>query len=200
MKRQILGRLGLSVFLVMVVVMPALSVQPSVVREVPDDQFSPVTPLMTDFPDKREGNKLIPIIGDEIKDFSVDNLRTIPPILVPVASPRWVDKGVVVAPPGKHSLTGKASWYCKAGVSVCHYKYPPGSMVAAACGKLRRAMGGRDKDWRNKFVTVMDNKSGRSVRVRLVDYCASEDKTIDLYWEPMRQLGGTGVLNVTIRW
>jgi len=95
------------------------------------------------------------------------------------------------------SLRGKASWYCKAGVSVCHHSYPPGSMVAAACGKLRAAMG---PHWRGRYVDVMNNQSGKRVVVKLVDWCGSKDKTIDLYWEPMRRLGGSGVLNVTVRW
>jgi len=93
------------------------------------------------------------------------------------------------------SLRGKASWYCKAGVSVCHYKYPPGSMVAAACGKLRSAMG---PNWRGKTVTV--STKTRTVTVKLVDWCGSKDKTIDLYWAPMSKLGGSGVLSVTVRW
>ena len=108
--------------------------------------------------------------------------------------PRPVVK-VVARPSISHYLAGKASWYCKAGVSVCHHAYRPGSMVAAACGKLRRAMGPR---WRGRYVTV--TSGGRQVTVRLVDWCGSEDKTIDLYWEPMRRLGGTGVLRVRVGW
>lgn len=68
-------------------------------------------------------------------------------------------------------------------------------MVAAACGKLRAAMG---KDWRGKTVTVTSGT--RSVRVKLVDWCGSKDKLIDLYREPMRRLGGSGVLRVTVSW
>jgi hypothetical protein len=95
------------------------------------------------------------------------------------------------------SITGKASWYCKAGVSVCHYKYPPGSMVAAACGKLRAAIGPK---WRGKTVVVTRLDTGKSVQIKLVDYCASKDKTIDLYWAVMARLGGTGVLRVKVAW
>lgn len=96
-----------------------------------------------------------------------------------------------------HSLKGKASWYCKAGVSVCHYAYPPGSMVAAACAPLRSAIG---PSWRGRRVVVVSRSTGRSVVVKLVDWCSSREKTIDLYWEPMRRLGGTGVLPVTVKW
>jgi hypothetical protein len=53
-------------------------------------------------------------------------------------------------------------------------------------------------DWRGQHVRVTG--VGRSVVVQLVDYCASRDKTIDLYWEPMRRLGGTGVLRVEVAW
>jgi hypothetical protein len=64
-------------------------------------------------------------------------------------------------------------------------------MGAAACAPLRVAMGPR---WRGRVVTV------NGLAVRLVDYCASRTKTIDLFWGPMSALGGTGVLDVTVRW
>jgi len=76
-------------------------------------------------------------------------------------------------------------------------------MVAAACGKLRVAMGPR---WRGKTVTVIRStlvrgeKKHRFVIVKLVDWCGSSTKLIDLYWAPMQDLGGTGVLPVTVRW
>jgi hypothetical protein len=91
-------------------------------------------------------------------------------------------------------IRGLASWYCKAGVSICHYAYPPGSMVAAACVGLRAAMG----SWRGKTVTV--TAGSKQVSVKLVDWCGSKSKILDLYWEPMRRLGGTGVLPVVVRW
>lgn len=67
-------------------------------------------------------------------------------------------------------------------------------MVAAACGKLRAAL----QNWRGKTVTV--SSGGRSVRVKLVDWCGHPSRVIDLYWEPMRRLGGTGLLNVRVSW
>lgn len=93
------------------------------------------------------------------------------------------------------SIRGKASWYCKTGVSICHHAYPAGSMVAAACLKLRRAMG---PNWRHKMVTVVGGTG--SIKVELVDWCGSTTKLIDLYWEPMRRLGGTGTLDVKVSW
>jgi hypothetical protein len=68
-------------------------------------------------------------------------------------------------------------------------------MVAAACAKLRAAMG---PHWRGQTVTV--TAGNHQVAVTLVDWCGSKDKLIDLYREPMRQLGGSGVLRVTVRW
>ena len=95
-----------------------------------------------------------------------------------------------------HSVRGVASWYCSVSKPICHYAYPPGSMVAAACGKLRAAMG---PHWRGKHVTVVAG-SGAHVDVQLVDWCGSTTKLIDLYYAPMHQLGGTGVLLVTVKW
>jgi hypothetical protein len=97
---------------------------------------------------------------------------------------------------GTHKRAGKASWYCSSEIPICHYKYPPGSMVAAACGKLRTAMG---PGWRGKRVSVRAT-NGRRVVVTLVDWCGSKTKLIDLYREPMRLLGGSGVLDVVVRW
>lgn len=81
---------------------------------------------------------------------------------------------------------------------MCHYKYPDRGgldLYAAACGKLRAAMGSK---WRGKTVTVAT--ASRSVNVKLVDWCGSRTKTIDLYWDAMHVLGGTGVLNVKVTW
>jgi hypothetical protein len=70
-------------------------------------------------------------------------------------------------------------------------------MVAAACAPLRASIG---PSWRGRTVIVTNRNTNRRVAVRLVDWCGSQTKTIDLYWEPMRRLGGTGVLPVTVRW
>ena len=94
-----------------------------------------------------------------------------------------------------HVLAGVASWYCRAGRSVCPAGWGPGFMGAAACAPLRAAMG---PGWRGRVVSVTAN--GRLVTVKLVDYCASTGKTIDLFWLPMSMLGGTGVLHANVRW
>ena len=114
---------------------------------------------------------------------------TRPVVLIPESSVRRVAIG------SSHDVRGLASYYCSPAHPICHYAYPLGSMVAAACGKLRTAIG---PHWRGRLVTV--RAGTRSVVVKLVDYGASTTKTIDLYWEPMRRLGGTGVLSVVISW
>jgi len=53
-------------------------------------------------------------------------------------------------------------------------------------------------NWRGKTVTV--STKNRTVTVKLVDWCGSKDKTIDLYHAAMVKLGGSGVLSVTVRW
>lgn len=83
-------------------------------------------------------------------------------------------------------------------------KYPDGpkdDLVAAACGKLRRAMGGSERDWRNKRVTVRRTGTNELVIVVLRDWCASEDKLIDLYRDAMDRLGpSSGGYEVTVFW
>jgi hypothetical protein len=101
---------------------------------------------------------------------------------------------VPVTRPASHSMKGYASWYCKAGISICHFQYPPGSMVAAACAPLRAVL----PNYAGRMVTVTGPYG--AVEVQLVDFCASTSKVIDLYFEPMRQLGGSGVLPVTVSW
>ncbi len=123
--------------------------------------------------------------------------------VVPVPTPRLIVVTVATPrpraldPSGAHAVTGKASYYCSPARPICHYRYPVGSMVAAACGKLRRAIG---SDWRGRRVTV--TYRSRSVSVVLVDFCASTDKTIDLYAAPFDRLGdlSQGVLPVVVSW
>ena len=113
--------------------------------------------------------------------------RTPPP--TPPTTPR------PVAPKIGHHVSGKASWYCSVEKPICHHRYPPGSMVAAACASLRRAMG---PSWRGRVVTV--GSASHVVTVRLVDWCGSKTKLIDLYRAPMARLGGSGTLPVTVSW
>lgn len=131
------------------------------------------------------------------------SLRPAKPRVIAKATPKPTAKPII-ARKTSHSIRGKASWYCNYDDSsyvrsVCHYKYPDdggADLYAAACYKLRVAMG---PNWRGKYVTVSGN--GNTVRVRLIDYCASKDKTIDLYRDSMDRLGpSSGGYGVTVRW
>lgn len=101
------------------------------------------------------------------------------------------------------SIKGTASWYCNYDNSyrprsVCHYRYPDGpgrDMYAAACLKLRRAMG---SDWRGNRVSVTSR--GRTILVRLVDWCGSTTKLIDLYSDAAEALGFGGTRTVRVSW
>lgn len=93
------------------------------------------------------------------------------------------------------ALSGAASWYCKAGRSVCHHAYPDTAgtdLYAAACGRLR----GEFTDWRGRTVTV--GYRGREVKVVLIDWCGHPDRMLDLYWDAANALGITGVGRVDI--
>jgi rare lipoprotein A (peptidoglycan hydrolase) len=98
-------------------------------------------------------------------------------------------------PKPKHSRRGTASWYCKSGVSECHYQYS-GGMYAAAGPALRVG------DWRGR--TVLACASGRCVYVRLVDWCEcpSGNRVIDLYSDAYRRLAplSSGTVGVTVYW
>lgn len=161
-------------------------------------------------------SQVLPVPNEEFREILYETPRPPPPpipetrgvepppsprpaVVQPQPLPQVVGRPLPTPPPPVRtgrSLRGWASWYCSRERPICHYAYPPGSMVAAACGKLRRAMGPK---WRGQYVTVSRSKT-RFVVVRLVDSCASPTKTIDLYREPMRRLGGTGVLRVTVSW
>ena len=96
--------------------------------------------------------------------------------------------------PRGHVLRGAASWYCRSGVSRCHYRYPDQGgfdAYAAAGPALRRALG----DWRGRIVWV------NGIRVKLIDWCQCYkgerlEKVIDLYYDVFRRSGG----RVVIRW
>ena len=90
-------------------------------------------------------------------------------------------------------MAGSASWYCSSS-SACTRGYP-GGLYAAAGPKLRVG------DWRGRTVTV--SSGGRSVKVRLVDWCQCYGRrVIDLYSDAFRQLAPTsaGVIRVTVSW
>jgi rare lipoprotein A (peptidoglycan hydrolase) len=98
---------------------------------------------------------------------------------------------VVQRDTGTHR-TGTASWYCGHG-SACHHSYP-GGLYAAAGPALRVG------NWRGRTVEV--HLGARSVRVRLIDWCACPRRVIDLYSDAFVRLAplSRGVLKVSVTW
>ena len=93
-----------------------------------------------------------------------------------------------------NSRTGTATWYCKAGVSVCHYQYP-GGLYAAAGPALRVG------DWRGRSVRVC--ASSGCVQVKLIDWCACPgSRIIDLYSDAFQRLAplSAGTISVKVTW
>jgi hypothetical protein len=103
-----------------------------------------------------------------------------------------------------HSIRGRASWYCRAGVSTCMAAPPEragvADMYAAAGPGLRRAICGSDTSncWRGRTVVV------NGVAVVLADWCQcykgeGNEKLIDLYWDAWSRVPGVES-GVTIGW
>jgi hypothetical protein len=94
-----------------------------------------------------------------------------------------------------HRVIGPPTWYCKAGRSVCHYRYPdrPGVLdLYAAAGPALRV-----GDWRGRVVNVCASKLN-CLRVRLVDWCAcAPPHFLDLYWDAWNALGQPRQVTVT---
>jgi hypothetical protein len=94
-----------------------------------------------------------------------------------------------------HSISGRASYYCRAGVSPCTVNHPDTSgfdAYAAAGPRLRAALG---SGWRGMVVSV------DGVRVKLIDWCQcyegqSNEKLLDLYYDVFARVGSS----VTIKW
>jgi hypothetical protein len=114
------------------------------------------------------------------------------PLIVPAPTPTATPKPTVTA---THSISGLASWYCRAGVSPCTVNHPDTSgfnAYAAAGPRLRRALG---SDWRGSIIYV------DGIRVKLIDWCQcyegeSNEKLLDLYYDIFARVGGT----VVVRW
>ena len=111
---------------------------------------------------------------------------------LPVASPIVVP----IAPKTTHAITGRASYYCRAGVSPCTINHPDDSgfdAYAAAGPGLRAAIG---PGWRGRIVYV------DGIRVKLIDWCkctggsVGVEKLLDLYYDVFARTGS----HVTIRW
>ena len=93
------------------------------------------------------------------------------------------------------SISGTASWYCRAGQSPCTNGYSDVAGVqayAAAGPRLRAAIG---SSWRGKIVTV------NGMQVKLIDWCKcyqgqSNEKLLDLYYDVYSRVGS----KVTVSW
>ena len=93
-----------------------------------------------------------------------------------------------------HRVRGVATWYCKTGVSSCHYAHS-GGMYAAAGAEIRKG------DWRGRRVQVCSG--GACIRVTLIDWCAcAGSRIIDLYSDAYRRLDAlsSGTIRVTVGW
>jgi len=111
----------------------------------------------------------------------------------PRATPNQPTRGGSVAKP-TYRRSGVASWYCKTGVSECHYSRS-GGMYAAAGPALRVG------DWRGR--TVRACARGRCVKVTLIDWCECYgSRVIDLYSDAYRRLAAlsSGTIRVTVTW
>jgi hypothetical protein len=129
-----------------------------------------------------------------IADFA-ETTRSFAPRATPgQANPARVQLKVIpLRLTGKHA-SGSATWYCKAGVSVCHGQYA-GGMYAAAGPALRVG------DWRGRRVQVCSG--GSCVVVTLIDWCAcGGSHIIDLYSDAFQRLAplSSGAVQVTVRW
>lgn len=102
---------------------------------------------------------------------------------------------LMTVPPQANRILGKASWYCRPGVSICSKGYPAGGLYGAAGPGLRAAMCGNQASncWRGRTVYV--NK----IPVKLIDWCQCywkqpKEKLIDLYYSVFLKTGGQVVI------
>jgi hypothetical protein len=139
---------------------------------------SPSAPAITDF----SGVVLRP--EDAVARFSQ------PDSAARTAQPRTQVK----RPRITHRVGGIATWYCKAGVSSCHYAHS-GGLYAAAGAEIRKG------DWRGRQVRVCSG--GACIWVTLIDWCAcAGNRIIDLYSDAYRRLDSlsSGTMKVTVGW
>ncbi len=179
--------------------------QPSAPRTVRDDAWAVVPTVRPSVDVGRRDLRDADGAGDATRPM--EPVRTVPsrPV-VPVPTPRLI---VVTVDPvrspngtpatGLHTrASGTASWYCGHG-SACTRGYP-GGLFAAAGPALRTG------DWRGRVVVV--SAGGRSVAVRLVDWCqchkgTARERVLDLYSDVWDRLGvplSRGLVKVVVTW
>lgn len=185
---------------------------------ISSSEFQPVTLVALD-PSARDAAEAVAVLATPLPPFPIyesiallsipqPRASTRPPAAAPKSELKTVS-GVVTSAGGgtKGRLSGNASWYCKAGRSICPTKYPDTGgfdAYAAAGPALRIAMGGgastsANDPWRGRTVTVCGN--GECIPVRLVDWCQcfwkqSNEKVIDLFKDVFDIVGG----RVTVSW
>lgn len=154
-----------------------------------------------------DGGASVASVGSAVPGMGTlaDDRRTMRPLpdrsplpgrpFVAVPSPRLVvvRPGIDRPSNGGGSIRGQASWYCGHG-SACTVGFLRGGLYAAAGPALRVG------DWRGRIVVV--HALGRSVRVRLIDWCACPHRLLDLYRDAFSRLAdpSRGLVKVTVSW
>ena len=132
-------------------------------------------------------------IGDFLEPtrLSVRPVPSLPPTRAAVIAPR---AAIPAFRSTGHAAHGRATWFCRTGVSSCTSGYP-GGMYAAAGSEIRVG------NWRGRTVRVCSG--GRCVFVQLIDWCAcGGSRVIDLYSDAFRRLAplSQGSLPATVSW
>jgi hypothetical protein len=117
------------------------------------------------------------------------------PVVKVAQQPTTTGGGSTSTATTNHKISGKASWYCRAGWSPCTVDHPDvgGIQAYAAAGpRLRAAIG---PTWRGHVIYV------DGMRVKIIDWCQCHkgepnEKLLDLYYDVFARVGST----VTIRW
>ncbi len=144
---------------------------------------APSSERITDFPEPPRwiSGRPVPSLPAPRAAVVGGYVRTTPPVVHPRVG-------------SSHRIVGRASWFCRPGVSACTSGYR-GGLYAAAGSEIRIG------NWRGRLVNVCSG--GRCVIVRLIDWCAcGGPRVIDLYSDAFRQIGSLsqGTLPVTVRW
>ena len=167
---------------------------------VPADAFTTIdpTPVRLDQPQVGDAAPVAPTpegIADYASELPFASADAADRLAQPDAATRDAKvKAESKRPRISHRVRGQATWYCKTGVSSCHYANS-GGMYAAAGAEIRKG------DWRGRQVQVC--QGGRCIWVTLIDWCACEgSRIIDLYSDAYRKLDplSGGVITVTVGW
>lgn len=195
--------LGLSVL----ALFPLFAATSAASRHIPPRTLSPGEFTAIVVPSARPSVAIEVVLDDFPPSAAPPRLRRIQPEPVAKAVPQPTPKPTPKPKKSNgytltgHSMRGVATWYCKAGRSICMAVHPdrPGvlDLYAAAGPSLRHALGSH---WRNRTVHVC----GRTgcVNVVLADWCAcGGGHTIDLYWDAFNIVSpGSGGESVRISW